>query len=682
MNPILVQRAWRYFAASCLAVLLWGPSPVRATVFTVANTNDSGGGSLRAAVLAANANAGLDQLVFGAGATGVIALQSDLAITDDLVVSGPGARVLTVSGGNSRRVLDVTAPVTITGLRLANGFTDNGGAIRFNDPGLLSISDCHFDSNTTTGSGGAIALLQGSLSVQRSTFTTDQTGGTGGVVSYGQGGGTPTVTITNCTFVNNFASTFGGAIRQGSTTAYSAVVTNNTFVVNNAGSGGGAIVVQGGTMSLLNNIFTANAAGGNPGGHVFDNGGTIVSLGNNLFGHLDGASFTPASSDRFGTVAAQLNTGVLIAFPFNNGGQIDTLPVVATSIAIDAGGTTGAPPTDARDFPRVGCAPDIGAFEVQTLTDADSDGVINCLDTCPATPVCASVDQTGCPTDSDDDGVFDGCDSCPGTRLETVDANGCATDDEDGDGILNDADRCRGTQPCAVATVDGFGCPTDGDEDGVFDGCDFCPDEDDLIDEDEDEFPDCLTTTSSTSTTTTTTTTTSTTSTTAPELLIGKKLLLKDKAGKPQKRALDVILAPPTLGQGNGSDDDPVLNGGTVRVLSVAGDFDTTYDLPASGWRYQGKAGEGKGYKFTGGGAIKSVVVKTGKIARAIGKGATLEHTLATNPAPVAVILELGEQAYCGRFGGAPEFTQGTKFFARNASPPAECGSPSGAFLE
>ncbi|HEV7733503.1 MAG TPA: choice-of-anchor Q domain-containing protein [Candidatus Binatia bacterium] len=648
----------------------------------MSNTSDAGGGSLRAALIAANANPGLDQIVFDAGGSGTITLASSLSVTDDLTINGPGARVVTVTGSNARRIFDVTAPTTISGLRLANGFADRGAGIRFDDPGLLTISDCHFDQHLVTVDGGAIILLQGSLVAERSSFTTDQAAGNGGVIAYGEGGGTPSVTITNCTFVNNFASNSGGAIRQGNTTAYTAAVTNCTFVVNNAGSGGGAIAVNGGTMSLMNNLFTANGAGGNPGGHVHENGGTFVSLGHNLFGHLSGTTFVPDVSDRFGSVAAQLNTGVLIAFPSNNGGATDTLAVSATSIAIDAGGATGAPPTDQRDFPRVGCAPDIGAFEVQTLTDTDVDGVINCLDTCPATPTCASVDQGGCPTDSDDDGVSDGCDSCPGTRNETVDSNGCATDDEDGDGILNDADRCRGTQPCAAATVDPFGCPTDADEDGVFDGCDFCPGEDDLTDTDDDDVPDCLTTTSTTSTTTTTTTTLSTTTTTRPELLTGKKLLLKDKAGKPQKRALDVILAAPTLAGGNGSEDDPVLNGGALRVLSASGGFDATYQLPASGWKYQGAAGAGKGYKFTGSGAIRSVIVKPGKVARVIGKGSSLEHTLATNPAPVDVVLELGAQSYCGRFGGSPEFTQGIKYLAKSAPPPAECGSPSGAFLD
>ncbi len=68
---------------------------VHAATFNVTNTNDSGPGSLRQAILDANANAGHDTITFGAGASGTIVLASTLPqIADDLTVSGPGAGVL------------------------------------------------------------------------------------------------------------------------------------------------------------------------------------------------------------------------------------------------------------------------------------------------------------------------------------------------------------------------------------------------------------------------------------------------------------------------------------------------------------------------------------------------------------------------------------------------------------
>jgi len=80
--------------------------------------------------------------------------------------------------------------------------------------------------------------------------------------------------------------------------------------------------------------------------------------------------------------------------------------------------------------------------------------------------------------------------------------------------------------------------------------------------------------------------------------------------------------------------------------------------------------------------SVKSVLVKPGKLARVIGKGSSLGHTLAANPDPVSVVLELGAQAYCGRFGGSTQFKVGTKYLAKRAGAPAKCGSPSGAFLD
>src|SRR5436305_11545862 len=74
------------------------------STFTVLNLLDSGPGSLRAAVAAANANPGPDAIDFAA--TGTIALTTgQLDITDSLTINGPGTDALTVSGEGVRRVL-------------------------------------------------------------------------------------------------------------------------------------------------------------------------------------------------------------------------------------------------------------------------------------------------------------------------------------------------------------------------------------------------------------------------------------------------------------------------------------------------------------------------------------------------------------------------------------------------
>src|SRR5262245_14547300 len=78
------------------------------SVFTVTDLADSGAGSLRQAILDANAQPGIDLIDFAAGLQGTIALSSgQLDITDGLLVTGPGARQLAVSGNDASRVFAI-----------------------------------------------------------------------------------------------------------------------------------------------------------------------------------------------------------------------------------------------------------------------------------------------------------------------------------------------------------------------------------------------------------------------------------------------------------------------------------------------------------------------------------------------------------------------------------------------
>src|SRR5262249_37503168 len=62
------------------------------STFLVSNLADSGGGSLRQAVLDANAIPGANQIIFAPGLQGTIALTSgELDITNALTITGPGA---------------------------------------------------------------------------------------------------------------------------------------------------------------------------------------------------------------------------------------------------------------------------------------------------------------------------------------------------------------------------------------------------------------------------------------------------------------------------------------------------------------------------------------------------------------------------------------------------------------
>src|SRR5436190_10904711 len=126
-RTIAAKRTVIAGAGLSLGITLATGASAEAATFTVTNLNDSGAGSLRQAILDANATAGADQVTFQSTLTGQITLASELPnVTDPLDVVGPGAGKLAISGNNNSRIfyLDPTVhgtPVTISGLTLTAG---------------------------------------------------------------------------------------------------------------------------------------------------------------------------------------------------------------------------------------------------------------------------------------------------------------------------------------------------------------------------------------------------------------------------------------------------------------------------------------------------------------------------------------------------------------------------------
>lgn len=273
------------------------------SAFTVVNLNDSGAGSLREAVAAANAHAGADLIRFQGGLAGTIALTSgQMEITGDLTIDGPGANRVTISGNNASRVFKMGGAgtdVAIDDLTIANGrntIKDNvgiivtrGGAI-LNDGGALTLSRVTFLNNQAIDPSDAPG--------------SSQVVGGGAVVNSGNA----KLTVTHCTFIGNTASgglsyAFGGAIAN--VTNSIAVVEDSTFIGNQATGGttnyGGAIGNFGSSqLTVTGCAFDSNAArafdsGTGPGDKAFGGAiatrpGTVVSSGSTTT--IDRSSFT------------------------------------------------------------------------------------------------------------------------------------------------------------------------------------------------------------------------------------------------------------------------------------------------------------------------------------------------------------------------------------------------------
>lgn len=290
----------------------------------VVNTNFGAGDfTLREALNIANGTVGTTETITFAPALNgkSIVLGAFLNISDPLVITGPGAGNLSVSGNNAVRLFQVSGNIlaTFNSISLINGLSTTGGSggggaavfpsstgtsVTFNDcivsghknsstggaisllsgftgkitinnstfsgnsstrggsiyfwtTGNLAISNSVFSSNTSTGGGGAINAWSALTTIDGSTFKNNTAAGSGGAI---ENNGSATMTITNSTISGNTAG-LGGGVYQYST---SLTVTNSTVSGNTATgtAGGGGIAVGSATTTINNTTITNNNASG------------------------------------------------------------------------------------------------------------------------------------------------------------------------------------------------------------------------------------------------------------------------------------------------------------------------------------------------------------------------------------------------------------------------------------
>jgi hypothetical protein len=250
------------------------------SVFTVNSTGDTGtgiglNGDLRYCITKADTSAGtntikFDPTVFGSPKT--ITLTSLLpAITDNhLTITGPGAKLATVSGNHLFQVFDITgANASLSGLTIANGRATHGGGLVFSGAGTLALSNTVISGNSAF-LGGGIYNQPGTITLTNSTLSGNHASYAGGGIQNNDGNGT--VTLTNSTLSGNSATSFGGGINAGGTVK----LTNSTLSGNTAGEAGGGISGVG-IVTVTNSTLSGNTAPG--GGIVHQGGGGIISRG-------------------------------------------------------------------------------------------------------------------------------------------------------------------------------------------------------------------------------------------------------------------------------------------------------------------------------------------------------------------------------------------------------------------
>ncbi|MBX2824877.1 MAG: DUF4347 domain-containing protein, partial [Gammaproteobacteria bacterium] len=290
--------------------------------------------SLREAVLAANADVGLDEIVLDPG-TYVIS-GGEMVVTEAVIIRGDTAANTILDAEEDSRFFNVNIPTagtfTLEDITLANGHSDSvggamlvdmatveitdailtgnradtlGGAIFTNANAVLNVTDSLLEDNRAVGDGGAI-YSEGEVTIVGSEFIDNRADNGGAVYTKS---GTFTLVVAESRFFNNYAVSDGGALYVDSLVSVSdslfesnradndsgaiqvkgnGTITGSTFYQNTSGKHGGAMEVSGGSTELdvESSTFVGNSAD-SKGGAIRRTGGPVVEVSNSLFADND-----------------------------------------------------------------------------------------------------------------------------------------------------------------------------------------------------------------------------------------------------------------------------------------------------------------------------------------------------------------------------------------------------------
>jgi hypothetical protein len=368
----------------------------QAKTITVTSRQDSGSGTLRAAITEADNDANdtspakADLITFASGLSGSIDLQSPLpTVTDSIDLHGPGARRITINGksvptDSGSLLYDKTAgtDLTVVGLSFVDAIQKSGSFIFVKgtdlDPASLKLVGDSFTHGASSDSGGAVYSDSATLTVEDCVFAHNSTAFFGGAVWAGQG----EIKFEDSTLADNSAGDGGGAISgyHPQETFIATTITGNSVSYSGAdeyGYGGGIDAYRG-KLVLEDSIVAGNTATGNPAiafpeygsrwDDIFAYGGTKLT-----------ARFSLIQRDTKGLKGLN-STDITGKSPDlgplrNNGGSTDTEMPKLTSPVINAGRAFGLK-TDQRGLKRTvkypgrklrrgGDGTDIGAVELQ-----------------------------------------------------------------------------------------------------------------------------------------------------------------------------------------------------------------------------------------------------------------------------------------------------------------------------
>jgi hypothetical protein len=391
MKKIILAAILQLF---CLVVI---PITASAAIYTVTNTNDSGAGSLRQAILDANNSVEDDSINFAiptndpncaAGGVCTITLTSGELVVNAISTAGEvkitnatNSSSLTISGNKQSRVFYVNQganlkleDVTVEkGSGIGTIASFRGGAI-YNE-GVLTLMNSTIGGNRASVDGGGI-FNTGTLTLINSTVSQNIAVIFSGGGIFNSGG---TATLINSTVSGNSIERrqgSGAAIyNTGTLNLLSVTITNNRTLTDNDVCNCTGGIHNTGTANLKNSIIAKNSVAHSVNSPDFN--GVVSSASYTLIGESRTYSISGITNGVDGNqVGTQTNPIDPRLVPLaNNGGATQTHALMTDSPAVDKGSNFDLNtdqrglirPVDLFNYPNAtnGDGADIGAFELQ-----------------------------------------------------------------------------------------------------------------------------------------------------------------------------------------------------------------------------------------------------------------------------------------------------------------------------
>jgi parallel beta-helix repeat protein/predicted outer membrane repeat protein len=258
--------------------------------------------------------------IYNIGDNGTLTL-NQCTLSGNIVSNGEGGGIYT-SGGAPR-----LNQSTLSGNRASGNVYGDGGGIYILDSEGMIMNQCTFSGNTSTGAGGGIENIFGTLTLNECTVSGNSTGDDGGgIFSSGL------IRLNECTLCLNKAGINGGGIYNYNYGSLATVIMTNTIIDGNTAGSGSDIFSYKGTL----NYSSSN----------------LVRLVDNDGGSISGP--------------APLTSAPGLAPLGNYGGPTQTMPPLPYSSAIGAGSLADNTfATDQRGYPRTqNGLMDLGAMEL------------------------------------------------------------------------------------------------------------------------------------------------------------------------------------------------------------------------------------------------------------------------------------------------------------------------------